>query len=87
MLYDKQSIEIKIIRLLVLFSVCFWGGCSEKDGPIIDNSKQLKVKLMPLTEAYAKNSINTSVFRKNSICSDNHYQLASFYDAEGYVVL
>jgi hypothetical protein len=38
-------------------------------------------------EAWSGNSINTVVFRKNSLTSFNGTQFISYYDAEGFVVL
>ena len=37
--------------------------------------------------AWAKNSINTVVFRKNSIISFKNFQFTSYYDSVGYVIL
>ncbi|MGB3105343.1 BNR repeat-containing protein [Sphingobacterium siyangense] len=36
---------------------------------------------------WAKNTVNTAVFRKNSLTSNRKYQYIAFYDNEGYVVL
>ena len=36
---------------------------------------------------WAKTSVNTTIFRKNSLVSDAKYQYISFYDSTGHVVL
>ncbi len=36
---------------------------------------------------YSRNSVNATIFRKNSIASFNGFQFASYYDSAGYVVL
>ncbi len=36
---------------------------------------------------YARNSINGTIFRKNSIASYDGFQFASYYDSAGYVIL
>ncbi len=41
----------------------------------------------PIGLGWAKNSINVTVFRKNSVVTFNGTQFASFYDSTGYVVL
>jgi hypothetical protein len=44
-------------------------------------------KLVPIDEGWAANTINTVVFRKNSIVSFKNIQYASYYDSSGHVVL
>jgi len=46
-----------------------------------------KVEQGPLGLGWAKNSINTTIFRKNSITSLDSVQCTAFYNPEGYVVL
>ncbi|WP_294183199.1 BNR repeat-containing protein [uncultured Sphingobacterium sp.] len=36
---------------------------------------------------WAKNTVNTAVFRKNSLTSNGKYQYIAYYDGQGYVVL
>jgi hypothetical protein len=36
---------------------------------------------------WAKNSVNTTVFRKNSVVSLNNFQFVAFYDSLGFIVL
>jgi len=36
---------------------------------------------------WAKNTVNTAVFRKNSLTSNRKYQYVAYYDDDGYVVL
>lgn len=43
--------------------------------------------LVPIAEGWANNSINTVIFRKNSLVTHDNWQYTAFYDAEGYVVL
>lgn len=60
-------------------------SCSHNDNPSPNSEESYSIELMPLSEAWAENSINTSVFRCNSICSDNTFQVAAYYDGEGYI--
>ena len=46
-----------------------------------------KIKETIAGSGWAKNTVNTAVFRKNSLASDRKYQYISYYDDEGYVVL
>jgi hypothetical protein len=46
-----------------------------------------KVKEIPVGLGWANNSINTVVFRKNSLCSFGNTQYISYYNNEGFVVL
>lgn len=44
-------------------------------------------RFFPIAPGWARNQINTVVFRKNSLTSDGKYQYAAFYNEEGKVVL
>lgn len=41
----------------------------------------------PIGLGWAKNAVNTAIFRKNSVVSLNGVQFVSYYDSAGYVVL
>ena len=42
---------------------------------------------IPVAEGYSSTSINTTIFRCNSLISHDKKQYIAFYDAEGYVTL
>ncbi len=68
----KQSV---IYCLLLLFSC-----------PLF--SQQIKnVRIIQVSSGWANNSINTVVFRKNSLCTFKNTQYISYYNKEGFVVL
>lgn len=46
-----------------------------------------KVKVIPVAEAWAGNTINTAVFRKNAIATYKNTQFIAFYNSEGNMVL
>jgi hypothetical protein len=46
-----------------------------------------EVKIINIEKGWAANSINTVIFRRNSIVSFNQHQYAAFYDSIGHVVL
>lgn len=46
-----------------------------------------RVHMSPIGEAYAGTSVNTAVFRANSVTSHNGHQYAAYYDSIGRVVL
>ncbi len=43
--------------------------------------------LIPVAKGWANNSVNTVVFRKNSLVTGGKYQFIAFYDADGFVTL
>ncbi|MDH6311362.1 hypothetical protein M2137_000112 [Parabacteroides sp. PFB2-10] len=43
--------------------------------------------MIPVAEGWANNSVNTAVFRKNSLASFQDTQFIAFYNQEGYMVL
>lgn len=50
-----------------------------------DSSPELKI--VPIAEGWAENSINAVIFRRNSIATHGQTQYAAFYDADSKVVL
>ncbi|HET9279213.1 MAG TPA: BNR repeat-containing protein [Flavitalea sp.] len=44
-------------------------------------------RILPIGEGWSGTTINTVVFRKNSVVSHKQYQYAAYYDASGKVVL
>ncbi len=43
--------------------------------------------LVPIGKGWAKNSVNATIFRHNSLVSHGDSQYAAYYDADGFVVL
>jgi len=43
--------------------------------------------LVPIAPAYSQTSVNTAIFRNNSVVSHGKWQFASFYDGDGYLTL
>lgn len=66
--------------LLILF-------CSILADQLIAQKTKEPVVLVPVGVGWAKNSVNTVVFRKNSLVSYKDTQYIAFYDEEQYVVL
>lgn len=46
-----------------------------------------QVRLVPITEGWAKNQVNTVIFRKNSVTSYRDHQYVAFYDADSNVLI
>jgi len=46
-----------------------------------------KIKETIVGNGWAKNTVNTAVFRKNSLTSNRKFQYVAYYDDDGYVVL
>jgi len=44
-------------------------------------------KLVPISTAWAKNSVNANILRHNSVVSHDSNQYVAYYDADGFVVL
>ncbi|OMP30166.1 BNR repeat-containing protein [Mangrovimonas sp. DI 80] len=49
--------------------------------------KPLETNISKVGEGWAKNSINTVIFRKNSLATHNKHQYIAYYNPEGHVVL
>jgi hypothetical protein len=70
----------KFIVIILLFFISLTNAV---EAQIFDQS----VKLIPVSEGWASNSVNTVVFRKNSLVSHAGWQYIAFYNADGFVVL
>ena len=53
----------------------------------IVSAQEVKVRLVNVDSGYASNSINTTIFRKNSLVTFQNRQYIAYYNKEGFVVL
>lgn len=60
-------------------------GCSGIQDNVACIERKPRISMMPLSLAYAKTSINTSIFRCNSIVSDDRFQITAYYDGDGII--
>ena len=65
------------VKYRYLFVLLFVGLACEAQNP----------RLVPITEGWSKNSINATIFRKNSVVSHNGLQYVAFYNEEGTMML
>lgn len=54
---------------------------------IVSCTAESSIKIINIGKGWAANSINTVIFRRNSIVTFGQYQYAAYYDSAGYVVL
>lgn len=52
-----------------------------------DSVPALKARLVEVGEGYSRTSVNTAVFRNNSVVTYGDEQYISYYDADGYLTL
>ncbi|NGM67201.1 BNR repeat-containing protein [Sphingobacterium sp. SGR-19] len=55
--------------------------------PIAVLAQPQGARVMDVGLGWAKNTVNTAVFRKNSLVSNDHVQFISYYDGEGFLTL
>lgn len=48
---------------------------------------QQKVQISEVGEGWSKNTVNTAVFRKNSLVSNSKYQYIAYYDDKGFLIV
>ncbi len=53
----------------------------------ISTHAQFETTLLPVAKGWSKNSVNTVVFRKNALTSNDSIQFIAFYDSTGHVVI
>lgn len=74
-----MNIPAMITRILIY--ACFLLGVHPAE------AQQPQIKTLFVGNGWAKNSVNTAVFRKNALVSNDKYQYIAYYDGEGHVVL
>ncbi|MFD2033407.1 BNR repeat-containing protein [Belliella marina] len=70
--------RIRISFVLLLLIACSCQAQRLENAPITETL---------VGEGWANNSINTVIFRRNSLDSDGKHQFVAYYDPEGFVVL
>ena len=60
--------------VIVVLAIVCWGGVSAQ-------------RLVEVGTGYSQTSVNTTVFRNNSLVTHKNIQFISYYDADGYMVL
>ncbi|MBQ5477036.1 MAG: BNR-4 repeat-containing protein, partial [Bacteroidaceae bacterium] len=51
--------------------------------PVVSSAQ----KLVPVAKAYSQTSVNTAVFRNNSLVTHKGWQYIAYYDADGFLTL
>jgi len=69
-----------LVRKWVVLASAFFMLC-------IPAAQAIELKQSTIGQGWANNSVNVTVFRKNSLVTHNGLQFAAYYDAERYVVL
>lgn len=67
--------------LLLLWLLSFFTSCSLLKVP------EKEPRLIPVGEGWANNSVNTVIFRRNSLATHRNMQYAAYYDQAQHVVL
>lgn len=70
----KLMKHINYVKYIILFLLFSFGSLSAQN-------------LLEVGEGWANNSVNTTVFRKNSLVTFKKHQFIAYYDADGYLVL
>lgn len=68
--------KIRLFQVLILTAMASLAACKSEE-----------VRIIPVAEGWANNSVNTVIFRRNSLVTHNGSQYAAFYDAEQNLVL
>ncbi|WP_159518146.1 BNR repeat-containing protein [Sunxiuqinia indica] len=74
----------RLIGIYCIISIAtLLASCAQKSQPAITPKTQLST----IGNGWAENSINATVFRKNSVVSSDNYQFVAYYDSSAHVVL
>lgn len=72
---------------LLFFCVFIFLICGERSLAQNDNTGIPQKEIIPVSDGWARNSVNTVIFRKNSVTTFQGTQYTAFYDGEGTMVL
>jgi hypothetical protein len=75
----------KLTLATALLFCLLWSACTNH--LFTDRLKEEAVKIIPIAEAWANNSVNAVIFRRNSLVTHGDVQYAAFYDPDQYLVL
>lgn len=64
---------------------CLFSGTSAQN--CLKDTLFPQVRLVKVGEGYSQTSVNTAIFRNNSLVTRNNEQYISYYDADGYLVI
>ncbi|RKD90677.1 BNR repeat-containing protein [Mangrovibacterium diazotrophicum] len=70
-------------KLFLLILIVALAACAPEKKPVVAFTS----KLVPVGEGWAENSVNATIFRKNSVVSSANYQFVAYYDSTAHVVL
>lgn len=70
--------KLKSFLFFLLIIFCF---------ETVIHAQQKDVRIIPVGDGWAANSVNVTIFRKNSLVSVADTQYVAYYNAEGYVVV
>ena len=66
-----------VVFFFIIFLFCCYATSAQK----------IKIKLAQVDSGWANNSINTTIFRKNSLVTFHKWQYIAYYNKDGHVVL
>ncbi|WP_372775199.1 BNR repeat-containing protein [Mangrovibacterium sp.] len=73
---------------LYFFAVLVFWGLMSCSSPIETNpATEFSATLKPIGLAWSENSVNATIFRKNSVVSSANFQFVAYYDSAAHVVL
>ncbi len=85
-IYSKNKLSVnnhmlKYLILIIVFIFIISNSCQNNLVP------EFESKIIPITKGWAGNSINTVIFRRNSVVSFKEHQYVAFYDTNAFVIL
>jgi len=83
MCLSKKNIAAWLFGTALLLQVFIFISCTSTKA----TGNTSSVKIVPVDSGWAANSINTPVFRKNSLVSYGDTQFIAYYNAAGYMML
>lgn len=78
---------MKIIRKIILSAIIATGAIFLNPETTDAKPRLPEASLSRIGDGYSRTSVNTAVFRGNSVVSHGDCQYAAYYDREGYVVV
>ncbi len=77
----ERMLKVVVFTVLVALGAA---GCSRTDE---EHAGPARVVSVPIDSAWARNSVNGTIFRRDPLASDGQYQYVAYYDSVGCVVI
>ncbi len=83
----RASPPNNLLPLSLLLLISLWSSCSSSIRSQNESDNLFETRLIRVGKGYSSTSVNTTIFRNNSLVTHENNQYIGYYDADGYLTL